>query len=193
MNSDTWNIHEGLLKLRWGNSPKEVIATYPQALSTHAIKQAASKKEPAIDIPPALVIEQFITLPACQLRAVCSFSNEQLVGIDLYPRTTYQDRSLRIFLERALQTLLAQLGLDASIALPVRTQAIIHPSILDGVHVEIETQKTDFAVFLYAPNTEELGRQNDLHRRYRRIQAERGLVNARLSPEQWTDAMKSKV
>jgi hypothetical protein len=113
------------------------------------------------------------------LRAVCSFADLHLVGIDLYPRTTYQDRPLRIFLERALQTLLAQLGLDATITLPARTQAILHTCEINDVHVEIETQKTDFAIFVYAPHTEELGRQNDFHRRYRRIQAERGLVNAR--------------
>lgn len=184
---DTVDLSTGIGGLTWGARPAEILALHPHARATHEVKQPASKNEPAVHISPALVIENFLPVPAGQIRAACGFDGARLVGIDLYPRTNFQDAVLRIFLQRGLHALLKRLGLPNTPELPERTQTLTEDLESNGTLIQLILKKTDYCVCLYAPETEELERHTPLHRAHRRIQAERGILQQRVFPGQWPE------
>ena len=118
------------------------------------------------------------------------------MGVDLYPRTGFQDRLLRVLLNQGLASLLEQIGADNTITLPARTTTEKHTFNIHDAVVQLETRKTDYTLRLYAPGTENLGREAEFHQSMRRMQCERGVLQnlgAEVLLEEITDAAVQRI
>jgi hypothetical protein len=182
----SYDLQRGIEKLRWGQSPQEVITAYPHAIRTLSLTGRDHETANDFHIEPGLMISDFLQLPSFAVWAHVNFDQHRAIGIDLYPHVTFPQRHLPPYVRRALSRLDELLGIKINL-----DGELLQTWIVDKVHIELHRARTDFMICIYAPGTEK-ERSSYGHRSYRRSQAQRCLAKTMSPAGAWLDALDEK-
>jgi len=180
------DLNVGFNKLRWGQSPQDVLAMYPHAIRTLSLMGRDHEAEKDFQIEPGLMISDFLQLPSFAIWGHVNFEQNHVIGIDLYPHVSFPQRHLPPYVRRALSRLDKMLKIKIDL-----DGELLQSWTVDNALIELHRARTDFMICIYAPGTEG-ERSTYAHRSYRRSQAQRCWAKTIKPASAWLDALDEK-
>lgn len=177
---NTFNASLGFAKLRWGDSPKDVVTAYPHAIRALSLRGKEPQTGEPIYLPPTYIIEHILDLPPLSLVGHVIFHEDNVVGIDLFPRNTYAHGTLPPYIKVALEDIGSRLGIHIE-----APGSMLQSWKANDATITLYFQRSDFMLCIYAPGTDATHYDTEAHRGYRRAQSQRCIAIQPLAPELW--------